>query len=361
MESYILASNMVGLFGLVGPVNMEEPEGAEGRPSIKNVNVVNAKQSGLYTGGIVGMANYVDIENCYYRGNLSIPNGMIIGGICAAAQYSDIKNCIAVGKREMNTIGAGLYGGIVAEFGDGVIDNCIDLGEIVGGLIDTGGGIVGNLNSTGLISNSKSIFVCRDTEFNYFGGIIGQASYDVFNIVNCLSEAHISNSFINTVGGIVGQCSNNSDKIAYINKCFASLNLTLTDKPSNFSGIIGNLKYDLSTNNASMIDGCGAVVKAKNMTGENFAFEKFYKPASGTEKIACINAYVLFTDSSASDNVSINALTNNHTNMDGVFVYSKIYSEAPVIVGMCYESLWGTTTGIAEYLINHFNATVEAA
>ena len=358
VDEGFIQMQMTGLFGLVSPANMEEPEDPEMRPTIKNINIINANTEGGYVGGVAGYAIYSDLDNCYYRGNLY--SLMCLGGISAVAEGTNITNCVALGKRETG-IGYTLpYGGIVMEMGSGKIQNCFDLGEIVGNNANWNyGGIVGATTSGDIsIIKCKSVLTCKNANFSIFGGIVGQVDSDNIQILECLSEAQISDSAINCFGGIIGECWSEPGSIVYINKCFFGGRLNLTETPEVFGALIGKIHYDLSPN-ASMIDGCAAVIKVNNAAGESIPFEKFYKPSTAGYKISCINSFSLFTDSSTGSEVKINTLTQKHDSMDGVFVCSHIYDGAPVIAGMYYDSDYGTSTGIVQCLQTKFNVTIE--
>lgn len=356
---------MSGLFGAVAPpgIGSGEPQDPAMRPTIKNVNVINGNTKAYYAGGIAAMAGNADIDNCYYRGSLSAP---IVGGICGASDNTNITNCVAMGKRDIGTsYASGSGGGISAEH-TGKIQGCIALDEIVdNGTEITYGGIAATI--TGQIINCKSIVVGKNLSIADFGGIASQARVDEdfqdIQILECLSEVQLINSEVARFGGIIANCdpqnwNASSPGLVYINKCFFGGKLELTNKPQYFGAFIANLKRDLSAN-ASMIDGCAAIIKANNAAGESISFEKFYRPSTEGYKISCINSFSLFTDTSTGSEVKINTLTKKNDNMDGVFVCSYIYDGAPVIAGMYYDSDFGTSTGIVQCLQTQFNVTIE--
>lgn len=363
---YILLQ-MSGLFGAVAPpgIGSEEPQDPAMRPTIKNVNVINGNTKAYYAGGIAAMANYADIDNCYYRGSLS---ASLVGGICGASDNTNITNCVAMGKRELGTSygSSGSGGGISAQH-TGKIQGCIALDEIVDSGVEIGsyGGIVATIK--GQIINCKSIVVGKNLGIGNFGGIACSAEVDEkfqdIQILECLSEVQLINSEVARFGGIIADCDpynwdTSSSGLVYINKCFFGGKLELTNKPQYFGAFIANLRRDLSAN-ASMIDGCAAIIKANNAAGESISFEKFYRPSTTGYKISCINSFSLFTDTSTGSEVKINTLTKKNDNMDGVFVCSHIYDGAPVIAGMYYDSDFGTSTGIVQCLQTQFNVTIE--
>lgn len=361
-----LVLQMSGLFGAVAPsgTGSEEPQDPAMRPTIKNVNVINGNTKAYYAGGIAAMANYADIDNCYYRGSLS---ALGVGGICGISENTNITNCVAMGKRRMGmpAYGGGQGGGISGEH-SGKIQGCIALDEIVdNGTEISYGGITASI--TGQIINCKSVVVGKNLSIADFGGIASQARVDEdfqdIQILECLSEVQLINSEVATFGGIIADCDpynwdTSSTGLVYINKCFFGGKLELTDKPQYFGAFIAYLKRDLSAN-ASMIDGCAAIIKANNAAGESISFEKFYRPSTEGYKISCINSFSLFTDTSTGSEVKINTLTKKNDNMDGVFVCSYIYDGAPVIAGMYYDSDFGTSTGIVQCLQTQFNVTIE--
>lgn len=361
-EIAYLHLQMSGLFGVVAPpgIGSGEPQDPAMRPTIKNVNVINGNTKAYYAGGIAAMANYADIDNCYYRGSLSAP---MVGGICGASDNTNITNCVAMGKRDIGTSYAS--GGISAEH-TGKIQGCIALDEIVdNGTEITYGGIAGSIR--GQIINCKSIVVGKNLSIADFGGIAIKAKVDEkfqdIQILECLSEVQLINSEVARFGGIIADCDpynwdTSSSGLVYINKCFFGGKLELTNKPQYFGAFIANLRRDLSAN-ASMIDGCAAIIKANNAAGESISFEKFYRPSTTGYKISCINSFSLFTDTSTGSEVKINTLTKKNDNMDGVFVCSYIYGGAPVIAGMYYDSDFGTSTGIVQCLQTQFNVTIE--
>lgn len=356
---------MSGLFGAVAPsgIGSEEPQDPAMRPTIKNVNVINGNTKAYYAGGIAAMAGNADIDNCYYRGSLSAP---MVGGICGASDNTNITNCVAMGKRDIGTsYASGSGGGISAEH-TGKIQGCIALDEIVdNGTEITYGGIAGSIR--GQIINCKSIVVGKNLSIADFGGIARKAEvnekFQDIQILECLSEVQLINSEVARFGGIIADCDpynwdTSSSGLVYINKCFFGGKLELTNKPQYFGAFIANLRRDLSAN-ASMIDGCAAIIKANNAAGESISFEKFYRPSTTGYKISCINSFSLFTDTSTGSEVKINTLTKKNDNMDGVFVCSYIYGGAPVIAGMYYDSDFGTSTGIVQCLQTQFNVTIE--
>ena len=357
---------MSGLFGVVAPpgIGSGEPQDPAMRPTIKNVNVINGNTKAYYAGGIAAMANYADIDNCYYRGSLSAPG---VGGICGISENTNITNCVAMGKRKIGAPYGSEGGGGISIQHTGKIQGCIALDEIVdsGVEISSYGGIAATIK--GQIINCKSIVVGKNLGIGNFGGIASQAEVDEdfqdIQILECLSEVQLINSDVARFGGIIADCDpynwdTSSSGLVYINKCFFGGKLELTNKPQYFGAFIANLKRDLSAN-ASMIDGCAAIIKANNAAGESISFEKFYRPSTAGYKISCINSFSLFTDTSTGSEVKINTLTKKNDNMDGVFVCSYIYDGAPVIAGMYYDSDFGTSTGIVQCLQTQFNVTIE--
>lgn len=357
---------MSGLFGVVAPpgIGSGEPQDPAMRPTIKNVNVINGNTKAYYAGGIAAMANYADIDNCYYRGSLSAPG---VGGICGISENTNITNCVAMGKRKIGAPYGSEGGGGISIQHTGKIQGCIALDEIVDSGVEIGsyGGIAATIK--GQIINCKSIVVGKNLGIGNFGGIASQAEVDEdfqdIQILECLSEVQLINSEVARFGGIIADCNPqnwnaSSPGLVYINKCFFGGKLELTNKPQYFGAFIANLKRDLSAN-ASMIDGCAAIIKANNAAGENISFEKFYRPSTTGYKISCINSFSLFTDTSTGSEVKINTLTKKNDNMDGVFVCSYIYDGAPVIAGMYYDSDFGTSTGIVQCLQTQFNVTIE--
>lgn len=367
VEIDYLLLQMSGLFGAVAPpgIGSEEPQDPAMRPTIKNVNVINGNTKAYYAGGIAAMANYADIDNCYYRGSLS---ALGVGGICGISENTNITNCVAMGKRRMGMPAYGSEGGGgISIQHTGKIQGCIALDEIVDSGVEIGsyGGIAATIK--GQIINCKSIVVGKNLSIADFGGIAGEAGvnedFQDIQILECLSEVQLINSEVARFGGIIANCDpynwdTSSTGLVYINKCFFGGKLELTDKPQYFGAFIANLRRDLSAN-ASMIDGCAAIIKANNAAGESISFEKFYRPSTTGYKISCINSFSLFTDTSTGSEVKINTLTKKNDNMDGVFVCSYIYDGAPVIAGMYYDSDFGTSTGIVQCLQTQFNVTIE--
>lgn len=357
---------MSGLFGVIAPpgIGSGEPQDPAMRPTIKNVNVINGNTKAYYAGGIAAMANYADIDNCYYRGSLSAPG---VGGICGISENTNITNCVAMGKRKIGAPYGSEGGGGISIQHTGKIQGCIALDEIVDSGVEIGnyGGIAATIK--GQIINCKSIVVGKNLGIGNFGGIACSARVDEdfqdIQILECLSEVQLINSDVARFGGIIADCDpynwdTSSSGLVYINKCFFGGKLELTNKPRYFGAFIANLRRDLSAN-ASMIDGCAAIIKANNAAGESISFEKFYRPSTEGYKISCINSFSLFTDTSTGSEVKINTLTKKNDNMDGVFVCSYIYGGAPVIAGMYYDSDFGTSTGIVQCLQTQFNVTIE--
>jgi formylglycine-generating enzyme required for sulfatase activity len=241
-----------------------------GYPSYTGVNVVAA------TGGIIAAntSKAIVISSCQNYGEIRNKNN-VTAGIVAYVESelnttTKITNCINEGKvigteviSGSSTYCWGFAGGISGFVKQGVVEECINNGEInfgsttenvslsdssgVGGIVgvlgtssnnyiiscENNGNVTGKLSVGGIVgaflrsSNeySYSLFNCKNTgtitgignlisanrNFKYAGGIIGKINNPKNIICNCLNTGAIyTKGSFNMAGGLIGICANDT-------------------------------------------------------------------------------------------------------------------------------------------------------
>lgn len=171
---YVSGERYAGLFGYASEA------------TIKNTNVRGIRVSGLvpgYVAGIVGYANYTDINNCSNSCNIS--GGSVTGGIVGRAVESTIKNCynkgnISGGTTTKSSSGSG---GIAGSAIYSTIANCFNTGFVTAqGTNDTfengwGGSSYYYIMAGGILGGGGNFFVVEDcystgccSATNYYSG-----------------------------------------------------------------------------------------------------------------------------------------------------------------------------------------------
>ena len=164
---------------------------------IKNVNINNAKVSGLVcVGALVGEleSSVGTVDNCHVTGNIQITGENSVGGL-AGKGYANIKNSSVVGDGTNTSFVKGVYGST-------------EEGDNVGGII----GHLGEGNTLG-VSNStvKNIKVLGTRKIGGIVGTTARANDMIGNTVDGLviestatAEYADANASTTTIGGIVG-------------------------------------------------------------------------------------------------------------------------------------------------------------
>ena len=150
---------------------------------------------GSFSGGVIGQTNNAVIENCYNEGNITSNNATsLTGGICGSlANNSKISKCYNIGN--VNCEGVNNVGGLMGQALQSVVENCFNIGNVVGNR--TVGGVVGQIYSYSLLQNCYNT---GNVDGDYrIGGIAGMNSSE---ICNCYNVGNISGN--EEFGGIVG-------------------------------------------------------------------------------------------------------------------------------------------------------------
>lgn len=271
------SQNYVALFGVVGPgtsitdlklSGTVEATGkyvaglvgyasgtAASRITVKGINSsVKVKTSGEIAGGIIGLAEYADVESCINTG--AVEGKFTVGGVAGYLYQSDIKDCgnsgaitdIATEYTSMYLISQAIYsksssgntyytandwncgvGGVVGYAQNTPIKDVVNAGTVdaymkLGGIAGQAywSNITGASN-TGAITGSGSLDYRADTQNglqygSVAGGIVGYANtYSV--ISECTNTAQIKGK--GGIGGIVGNivCSNNASSTVLVQNC----------------------------------------------------------------------------------------------------------------------------------------------
>lgn len=144
------------------------------KTTVSGIKVESGTVNGtLYSGGIVGYANYSVISNCINKANIKA-SSYYVGGICGYLNtYYTIERCTNYGTIEGSHEVGGIVGGISEET---EITNCANCGDIkgssnVGGII----GMVRGVSSNGTNSVSN-VFNCGNvtctSQYDSTGGIL---------------------------------------------------------------------------------------------------------------------------------------------------------------------------------------------
>ena len=194
---------------------------------VKNChNYGNITGAGNYIGGIGGYLN-VDTENCTNEGNI-LGGYNCIGGI--AGGFGDdrtMKNCTTTGDLS----GSFWMGGVVGYF-EGTMDKCSNTGNIKVTSYEadfredcTGGGIVGVVGGTAIISNSFNtgdVISEKAPDYtgnykDYVGGFVGLDKGGSITIINSYSSGKLKAGL--SAHPVLGQ-SDSTPKITCTNSYF---------------------------------------------------------------------------------------------------------------------------------------------
>ena len=190
---------------------------------IENVVIKDcAISAGEYTGGVVGVGEYVEIINCSVIGENNVLKGSKTGGVIGYALNSEIKDSYNGGTI---TASGDYLGGVVGYANLSQVENCHSTAKAIF-----------SATITGVFNNADS---------GYVGGIIGGAESST--IANCFSAGETNGSWGITInelngtplsglstGGIIGFAKTQ----AIITGCY-NLGLVSCDIIANGGGIAG--------------------------------------------------------------------------------------------------------------------------
>ena len=259
---YIINSKIYDL-GVTGVINNQKEElgGIVGKAEYSEINncynKINMKENLMYAGGIAGIIRNSKILNCYNSGDI-IGDSYFAGGIVrVAGENSTISNCYNTGRICINnpTSHGCWFGGIAGSAGsDVMIVNCYNEGEIIAnsnGLTNYVGGILGyssrgtTINKCYNTGHIKGICT-YDTRlelsgghWDMVGGIVGNAEYMV---KNCYNTGNIEADDVleSSVGGIAGRIEDSGR----IYNCYNIGNVTINEKAKgSYTGGIGGYMF----------------------------------------------------------------------------------------------------------------------
>ena len=165
------------------------PSHIKGIKTTKNCTVIGQND----TGGIVGNACNINIENCENRS--SVKGESYVGGIAGNYYYKNIKRCTNYGTVETVKNNSQRTGGIIGYANGTSIEDCANYGK----LTSKGwyyGGIAGEMRGNSSIQN---VFSYGDMTYTYAPGIIigyvdRNSTLTAKGIVACNKEALLNNS-----------------------------------------------------------------------------------------------------------------------------------------------------------------------
>ena len=159
----------------------------------------------------------------------------------AKSVYGTISNCVS--NVTITNSGEGNTGGICAILDKGVIENCINKGNIsstlghIGGICGISSGFINNCINEGEITTSGTV--------SYVGGIAGSFQG---TIINCVNKKNITAPNAHRVAGIAGQLSESSYEIA---NCYNTGSVTGNDMVGGIAGSLGQ-----STSSGGTVKNC---------------------------------------------------------------------------------------------------------
>ena len=213
----------LGLFGYIN-------NGVVKNLRMENVNIV-CNNGPYYAGGLAGLSNYGDINNCCSTGSIISAGGTDeVGGLVGVNEYGNISNCAST-----VSVNAGNY--------------AFDFGGLVG---DNYGGAVINCYATGNVEGTSKV---RGEYLSGFGGLIGYNNLGEIN--DCWASGNVTgttNASLGAVGCWFGGLVGDNDGI--ISRCCATGNVTGIGGAGSFGGLAGI--------NESSISNCYAM---GNVTG----------------------------------------------------------------------------------------------
>lgn len=225
---------------------------------MENVNIASGKiiVSSLSTSstGILGIANYGIIRNCYVNVDIDFVSfdGISLGFAGYVSQnYGIIENCVFAGTVDLGNLFSGIFGGI-ASYNCAVIKNCVSYANFI------------NLNN---YDNQKTILIAGISSSNnidYMDTVTNNSSYivDYYEISNCLFLGSIDYTYYAEISENIGiypidiyYVSSKSEYENYLNnpnsKC--KNNFYLTDNLS--EDALSNIEQALNQNKELELSG----------------------------------------------------------------------------------------------------------
>ena len=205
--------------------------------TIKNLTVSGSSTSG----GIAGCLSYGLIENCISNVEMNIKISSDAGGMAASGRGGTIRQCTNNGKI---TSDYGYIGGIVGygSVSSLIIDGCVNNGEItgsacVGGIVGSMFGTVRNCANTQSVTGSGSAV----------GGIAGNCSNNsgdnICSISNCYNKGNVKGT--KKVGGIAGEVA--IPKKGNVRNCYNAGSVAATIGGGTAGGVIGEFSNSAGT------------------------------------------------------------------------------------------------------------------
>jgi len=223
--------------------------------TIKNVQIVNANISGMFSAGaLVGYMSGGIVDNCSVSGVGSVYaedyagalfgqcSGMTVISNCNAALNvvclyegggglagvvsggSIVSGCYATG----NVFGGSVSGGLVGEFHYGTMFGCYATGDV------TGNSLIGGLAGAFQGTISSCYATGNVTGLRYIGGLLG-IFYSQDSMSDCYALGTITTNVANNayVGGLIGQ------SYAPVQNCYFAGQILNATGISNVGGLIG--------------------------------------------------------------------------------------------------------------------------
>lgn len=320
-----------------------------------DTEISNCRVSGLinlefgFIGGIVSNINedigwcWAIISLCENHININAETCQV-GGIVGYVSEGDvfIMECINYGKFTIisdDSDVAGILGRFENNSGDLYVDNCVNAGEIDSE--SSVGGIVGWAANSCYIDGCINIGMIRSN--SYVSGI----GYSIWNgwISNCVNIGAYYLKYSDYAchyGGITYY-----SKYVEITSCYVNCTIDTSEAGDDIEigAIVGRLGYSSTCE----ITNCGANITLTSAV-ENVGAFCYYVNSDATLTVE--DSYSLINNGGT----QINSISSEHSGMDGNFsMMSIIHGGLPVPIELYHIGVYGTKTGIAEYLINNKN------
>ena len=278
-----LYDNGVGLFGNTAGGIYE------------NLNITDAKVTGyFYVGGVIGIADKCQVENCNVSGDFAGNSGSVGGLIGTFTDVSSVKNCNVIGNVSCvqfnvgGVIGSNIgtvdsctftgtvkgsvnVGGLIGYNAEGAVGNCWATGAVectlsaCGGLagfnngtfencynsctvsgVDSVGGLAGY--NPGIFNNCYNVGAV--TQSDYGGDVGGLAGYNGGTIENCYNTGAVTlTGSVTYVGGVAGE----SNWGGTIKNCYNTGAITIIGSADYVCGVVGFNDYN---NTGSTVENC---------------------------------------------------------------------------------------------------------
>jgi len=191
---------------------------------VKNLTIGSGYLSSDGYLGMIAYQNYGAITNCVNYGNIL---GGVNGGI-ACQNYGAITNCVNNGS-----ISSVFPSGGIASTNRGTIKRCVNNGSILGGYSSGG---ISAINAGGVIEECKN--VGNVTSYTAAGGIVGEndAGDSVAKVIGSVNTGTVTGE-TGDVGGIIGK--NYAPTFSHTASVLYSYNIGAVSGGANNGGIIG--------------------------------------------------------------------------------------------------------------------------